>query len=175
MNMKAELVRSLMRWALCLIAKTESIREKLPGPRLSQMQLGRMMYRKDIATALALANDIGFRSDKDLTALIIEIRSGWGEDTRNQSRRRDGYEDAYDISCMFVAELSRFLTEDQHRLLLYASTMTTWKALETAFPDRTWFELRAAYESLAITLHDRHLLTVHNMADFIIRINTKTK
>ena len=166
MDSRAELVRSLVRWALTILAAVESAQETIPGPRLCAIQLGRLMCRKDTATAISIAHDIGFRADKDLTILLNEIRNGWGEDSVPRVKR-DKSSDAYDVSVKLIREVRSLLTEDQERLLLYGSRMKTWKALEIAFPERTWVELRTTFESLAIIVYQRHSYTLCETSDFI--------
>jgi hypothetical protein len=175
MNLSAELVRSVVRWALVTIATVESARERVPGPRLSQMQLGRMMYRSDMATAIALAVDVGYRTDRDLLTLVTEIKTGWGQDERPRIVRRDGASDAYDAACSLLREIRPLLTEDQERLLTYACVMKTWKALESAFPGRSWSELRRTFETLSEQICDRHMLILSETAELIDRMKKTSR
>ena len=174
MRISSELVRSLLRWSLAIASSDDVSDKRVPGPRLSQFCLGRMMCRTDTQTSLAIAREIATierrgASDEYMESLVACIRSSWGA-TPTARARRGVQESSAAKADDLLAALRRFGTEADRRLLELCSVATSWKKTELFFPGRAWESLRDDFDNVGNRFYNKEKMTVDSVAEYIASI-----
>ena len=164
MNTTAEIVRSVLRWALSIVYLEDSTNGKFAGPRLSQFCLGNLLARTDPATCEAIAREIAVlekadTDDKYVDSLISCIRASWGA-TSTTRVRRTGKEDSVMIASRLITAMRQFSSVMDREILETCSVAKTWKKTELYFAGRSWHSIRDDYESIAgrFYLKEKHTI-----------------
>lgn len=177
MHHHAELVRSVLRWALLLIAQEESSGgNHLPGPRISQFCLGNLLLRTDSETCLALARELAAlegieENDVHLSALIHSIRNGWGGYERERTLRRTGTEDSIYKASYIITSLRNFSSNADRDLLENCAASKTWKGVEICYKGRLWSSIRDDFEKVARKFYLKESKMLCETAEYIMRLN----
>ena len=177
MQASAELVRSLVRWAIAIVSSEDSGDKRIPGPRLSQFCLGNMMCRTDTQTSVAIAREIAAierrgSSEEYLESLVACIRASWGA-VPVERTRRGAREGSIARARDLLSALQRFGTEEDRRLLELCSVATSWKKTELYFPGRVWQSLRDDFSRVGNTFYNKEKMTVDAVAEYIAQIALK--
>ena len=174
MHHTAELVRSILRWAITILSADDVADKRIPGPRLSQFCLGQMMSRTDMQTSTAIAREIAAierrgASDEYVESLIVCIRASWGATTPVRQRRgaREGSRMHAD---RLLEALRRFGTEEERRLLEIGSAATSWKKTELFLPGRVWQSVQDDFERIGKKFYLKESMTVDNAAEYVTSI-----
>ena len=167
MDSRAEVVMSILRWALNLVFLEESKSGGIPGPRLSQFSLGNMMSRSDIQTCEAIARDIAEirATDEAVCSLMDQIRSQWG-DVQKTKTRRSGNEDALTRAHALVSALRRSMSARECAVLEAGARAKSWKAAEVFLPGRLWESIRDDFEKHALVFYNREKPTILLVSDY---------
>ena len=177
MHATAELVRSVLRWSLTVVSHEESVRGKIPGPRMSQICLGNMMSRTDPVTAAAIAREIAeiekaAVTDIYMSSLVACIRASWGQSTSGKTRRT-GDEDTVMVASRAVSALNRFGNSADRDFVRTCCLTKTWKQTEHLMPGRIWSSIRDDFEKLARRFYLKESHTVCVTAEFITRLSKR--
>jgi hypothetical protein len=169
MRSEAEIVRSLLCWALGIMAADDRS-TRIPGPRLSQFRLGDLMVRSDEATSVAIAREIArLGTEDEMCALVAGIRSGWGEIARTRARRT-GSEDSVKIATLLLYCLRLFGTKPQRDLLEMGSRVRTWSRMAELSPGRDWKSMRDDFEGYAVIFYHKERQTIVTASEYLTRI-----
>ena len=177
MNVVPELIRSVLRWALSVVAHEQKQKPNFPGPKLSQFQLGDLMSRSDTATCEAIAREIAVvqkatSTDQSLDALVACIRASWGTPASSNTRRT-GAEGTVLVASELVSRLLRFGTSREQYILEVGSICKTWKKTEVYLPGRDGLEVRREFEEIAVRFYNTEAHTVCKTAEFIVHLSKR--
>lgn len=147
MDHRAQLVRSVVSWALRVAAEDDT---PIQLPRLSQFQIGKMLCRTDPATCIALAEDIhrDDATDEMVWRTARDIIDGFGEETPTRV-----VDDRQEMALEIVRAMARSLRGEDLRLVDLGSRVRSWADLEDHFGGRVWFSLRDDFEQAAVKLY----------------------
>ena len=176
MHGHAEIVRSILSWAIRIVDTDDS---RLPGPQLSQMQLGRMLSRADARTCHDIAREIlvGLGrepTDERVQEMAIEIRRGWVASSAAGGRsasRRDS--EAVILASRATVAMRRYGRPDERHILEVGSTMKTWKSMEERFRGKPWFSIRDDFERAALGFWAREHGTLLEISEWLERLTRR--
>lgn len=177
MHTTAELVRSVLRWSLTVVAHEEAARGRFPGPRISQFCLGNLMSRTDPATAVAIAKEIAEiekaeETDVYMDSLISCIRASWGQRAPGKPRRTEA-EDTVMVASRMVSALRQFSTTSDRELMEVCCSVKTWTQAESALKGRVWSSIRDDFEKTARRFYLKERHTVCVTAEFITQLSKR--
>ena len=180
MNKTLEIVRVLLRWSLNTVELVESRSGGIPGPRLAEFQLSRLVHRGQIETAMGIAEDIaGFTWDSgtDPSRLIDEVgnilRVASSSDRPARATRRGPSHQAYWLAVELVRRVRVGRTPEQRRLLEQGARARSWKSLATDhWPGRDWMSLRDDYTRLAEDIWRREKNFLSHVAQSVVKEGT---
>lgn len=162
------LVRMVLATVIRVLEVEAAQHDQLPGPVLSEFQLGRHMTRRDQRTAVSIARDLEGEDPNPET--VDAIQHGWGELPR-PPRQRTGGEDLLEACREVERALKRSLSSDERSLLRNGTKLRSWTRLSALhYPHRKPQLLAADYDRLArrfYTLNERLIVSV---ADLLVRI-----
>ena len=177
MHATAELVRSVLRWSLTVVAHEEAAHGRFPGPRISQFCLGNLMSRTDPATAAAIAKEIAEiekaeETDIYMDSLISCIRASWGQRAPGKPRRT-GAEDTVMVASRMVSALRQFSNSQDRELMEVCCSVKTWKQAEGPLRGRVWSSIRDDFEKLSRRFYLKESHTVCVTAEFITQLSKR--
>ena len=173
MHKIAEIVRSVLRWSLTIVAIERRDNNKFPGPKISQFCLGHLLSRTDFETCEAIAHEISEiekteNMDEHMLALIHAIRTNWGAMPSNK-HYRVSTDDSIIIASEVCSTLKRFGTSSQRDLLEMGSVVRSWKKLESELPGHSWKIIRIDFERSARQLYNGNRELMCKAAEHIVR------
>jgi len=171
MHVHAELVKSVLRWSLSVVAREDLSGTRHAGPRLSQFCLGNLLARTDFETCAAIAKEIAELEKADQTDTYMAslrqcVRDSWGEKPRERVHRT-GAEDAVWMASKMCTTLHNFSTERDQNLLETCSSAKSWKQTETVLKGRDWHSIRDDFEIVARRFYLKEQMTICEVAEFI--------
>lgn len=170
MDKRAQIVRTMFRWSLRVLEDEEARHTSLPGPRLSQVQLGRLMARTDIETAIALAADIWDSYDgKTVAEVIAEIRSGWGEQPP-VPRRRGVHGDLLRVASSVQYAVRRHADAREREMLETVARAGSFTGAARVLRRRDPKSLEADYERVALRIYRSEEKTICDASDFVVKL-----
>lgn len=183
MNNTLELIRALLRWSLHTVELAESRGSSIPAPKLAEFQLGRLVHRGQLETALAIAEDVagvtwdsGDDPTKILDALGDILAAARSSDRPTRTTRRGPSHQAYWIAVELVRRMRVGRTPEQRRLLEQGARCRSWKQLATDhWPGRDWASLRDDYARLAEMIWRQEKIFLSHAAEIVVKESTIEK
>lgn len=173
-----KLIHILVRWAIIVVAQAEG-EDRVQLPRLSQLQLGRLMSRSDPRTVMDIAMDIMKNdptrtrySDSEMDAVLRGIRSGFGEMPRSRGYSRST--DSAIVARRLLEAVDRQIPLAYARRAFYACCRTTtWADAVRQLPQsdgRDWQSVRDDFRAAAHSLWTGEAIEVSAAIEQMARV-----
>lgn len=149
----------VLELAVLVVEKNGRLR-KGELPRLSQVLLGNMMYREDMATAAAIAYDI----DPSSGTLALRISNGWAPSKKTQpGPLAQGIMLCHDV----VAAVHKAIGPEAYSLVRTKIHKKRWGDVAKSFPGRDGQSLREDYYTILPKAYKGAQEVIDDFNDFL--------
>lgn len=168
MTPDAEMVRSVLGWAIRLQQEAESRGGRVALPGYATAPLNRMLARGDHLTAADIIASYcpSLQTEEGVAEYLSWIR----RDRRPSTIARRTEVPGLPLAEKMIERMRAYAMGEDRRLLEQGSVMT-WKRLEDHWPGRVWFSLRDDYERLASRLYRAEKLFICQTSDFVVEMD----